>query len=232
MEIKFYSDPAPHYIIDDFLNPRAAKEILNECIDLEPFYQQAKITGDGTHAPHPGECKLCKKNFDKFRNTIRDNQTIYLDELYKDKREDSKSLEHLHSIITSEHFKKFAENSEHMFPILNYINTSESMISRYGKCDFYGWHRDESIPGPKRVITISYYINKEPLTFDGGDLLMLYSDGIKYKEIKPKHNRAVIFTSSAYHSVQYVNLTGKKWEEGRFSIQFWLGFNPDKHRFR
>ena len=233
MEINYYKEPFPHYVIDDFLNPRAAKQVLQECIDLEPFYGQAKIVSDAKEASHPKECKECEINFDHFRNTMRDNRIVMLDHIYKKKRKNSYTLQHLHSTIISDQFKKFAEHSEHIFPILNFVNSSESMVSRYGKCDFYGWHHDSSPPTKEyRVVTISYYINKEPLAFDGGSLLLLYPDGVKYKEVVPKHNRAVIFTGEQDHSVQYVNLEGKKWEDGRFSVQFWLGFNKNGFTFR
>jgi Rps23 Pro-64 3,4-dihydroxylase Tpa1-like proline 4-hydroxylase len=61
---------------------------------------------------------------------------------------------------------------------------------------------------------------------------MIMGDDGTVKEIVPKHNRAVIFMSRiCRHAVQYVNLSGKKWDQGRFSVQFWLGFN-NINRFR
>lgn len=233
MEIKYFSEPTPHYIIDEFLTPRAADKILEECIDLEPFYEQAIIVGDHRDASHPDECQECKENKDKFRNMTRDNQTVVLDSLYENKRNQSVTLKYLHDKLLDVEFTKAMESSESMFPMLNMINSSETMLSRYGKCDFYGWHTDSLTPNTEsRIITISYYVNKEPLKFDGGNLMLLYSDGKKKKTIIPKHNRAVIFISNtATHSVDYVNLTGKKWDEGRFSIQFWLGYN-NNFKFR
>ena len=189
MEINYYKEPFPHYVIDDFLNPRAAKQVLQECIDLEPFYGQAKIVSDDKEASHPKECKECEINFDHFRNTMRDNRIVMLDHIYKKKRKNSYTLEHLHSTIISDQFKKFAEHSEHIFPILNFVNSSESMVSRYGKCDFYGWHHDSSPTHKERIMN--------PLIRDNIDdpwRIVPWDEAIsfaakRFKEIQKKHGR-------------------------------------------
>jgi Rps23 Pro-64 3,4-dihydroxylase Tpa1-like proline 4-hydroxylase len=233
MDIKYFEDPAPHFIIDNFVPDRAARAILEECIDLEPFYEQAKIGGD-RNAPEPEHCAECKTLFDNFRNLIRDNQTVGLDKIYTNNRQKSPTLRYLqYELEHNPEFKKAMQNAPHLFPLLNIVNTSESMISRYGKCEFYGWHTDSNEMGrsESRMMTISYYVNKEPAEFHGGNLLILGDDGTK-KIIEPKHNRAVIFDShNATHAVEYVDLAGKEWEDGRFSVQYWLGFN-NVYKFR
>lgn len=226
MIVNYYKDPAPHFIIDEFLTPRAANSILQECIDLQPFYKQALIIGE-LHS-EPDNCKECKNLVDVFRNNVRDNQTVNLNEIYKpETRSESKTLSYLHhKLLDDREFLKLMENSESIFPITNQVNNSQTMISRYGKCEFYGWHID-TIPNQvaSRVITVSYYVNKEPNVFKGGRLLLLDKENNTHKTIEPKHNRAVIFPSNtAVHAVEYVDLAGKEWSDGRFSVQFWLGF--------
>lgn len=228
MKYEFFDTPVPHIIIDDFLNPRSARDILDEIIKLEPFYEDAKVKGHETNASHIDECEECKINNVNLRNMIRDNKILYLDKTFENKRNQSKTLTYLHFAITDNpEFKMIMEKSPSIFPILSHLNTSETLVSRYGKCDFYGWHTD-SIPNitENRVLTISYYVNKEPNVFKGGSLIFLNNQTKEKKIIEPKHNRAVIFSSmDAFHSVEYVDLAGKNWEDGRFSIQFWLGFN-------
>jgi len=233
MEIQYFKDPVPHFIIDNFLVDRASRAILQEAIDLEPFYNQAKVNGHSMEATHIDTCEVCARNNDKFKNTIRDNQTVSLDKLFEGKRDQSKTLTYLHEALSNVQLQYAMDNAEKTFPFFNIVNSSETLISRYGKCDFYGWHTDP-IPeaAEARLVTVSYYVNKEPLNFEGGRLMFLNHKTGEIKYIEPKHNRAVIFMSfQAYHGVEYVNLDGKSWDEGRFSIQFWLGFN-NRFRFR
>lgn len=233
MNVQYFETPCPHFIIDDFLPNRASQEILQEVIDLEPQYTQAGTQGDHIHLAHMEECEECKLQVNISRNTIRDNQVIYLDQIFAHKRDTSKTLTYLdRKICDDQEFINEMERANHMFPLINIVNTSETLVSRYGKCDFYGWHYDGSNIREARLITVSYYVNKEPLQFDGGRIMFYNKETKEKKAIEPKHNRAVIFMSTnALHSVEHVNLSGKKWEEGRFSVQFWLGFN-NKHRFR
>jgi Rps23 Pro-64 3,4-dihydroxylase Tpa1-like proline 4-hydroxylase len=220
MKIEYFEEPAPHYIIDDFLTPKAAREILKECVDLEAFFVQSETKAMGDK--HLDNCEECKSEADTIRHITRDNQVIYMDKMFANRRSKSKTLNYLHAMIDSIGFNEFAKTSKSIFPILNTTNTSETLISRYGKCEFYGWHKDNSFPVGNRLVTISYYVNKEPSKFEGGKLLLLGG-----KEIEPKHNRAVIFSSNTIHSVEYVNLAGKAWDEGRFSVQFWVGFDGE-----
>ncbi len=232
MNIEYFNEPSPHYVIDNFLTKRIAKLILKECIELQQSYEQAVITNDKTENIDPEHCEDCKANQNLYRNGMRDNKVVYLDLHYKHRKR-SASLLYLEQAVTEFGFMEFIKHSEGVFPYLNHTNTSESLVSRYGKCDFYGWHVD-TLPDTYeyRTFTISYYVNKEPLKFKGGGLLLSNGDHKTMKRIEPNHNRAVIFPSlSTVHSVEYVDLTGHKWEEGRFSIQHWLGFN-NKFKFR
>ena len=227
MDIQYFENPVPHFIIDNFLTDRASREVLEEAIDLEPFYEQAKVEGYHEEANHMETCMECKRNAETFKNTIRDNQTIYLDKTFENQRNVSKTLTYMHKALDDVEFHAAMEKANYLFPLMNQVNTTETLISRYGKCDFYGWHTDTlSKSRETRILTISYYINKEPLKFNGGRFMFLNKITGEKKIIEPKHNTAVVFmSSSAFHCVEYVDLTGKNWEDGRFSVQFWLGFN-------
>ncbi|HWE50457.1 MAG TPA: 2OG-Fe(II) oxygenase, partial [Bryobacteraceae bacterium] len=81
-----------------------------------------------------------------------------------------------------------------MFDVVNYCNWREMVLSRYGRCEFYGKHqdtfRDRDNPGhvTRRLVTLCYYMNREPEVFTGGGL-RLYEGGSDIR-IEPRNNRA------------------------------------------
>jgi len=227
-EITFYDKPSPHVIIDDYLPKNLAKECLEECIKLEKAYQPADV---GQHE-HFDDCEECK-NEKKWRaKNIRENDVVYLDQQYRDNRSDSVILGALELAETLDPFID-AFIKKGFFHIIRRVTHSHSILSRYGMCDFYGYHYDQlkSEP-PSRIITLIYYMNKEPEQFTGGDLIITGSSREDKLKIKPKHNRAVIFQSdSTYHAVDSVRLLNDDFSSGRFSINHWLGFEGF-HKFR
>jgi SM-20-related protein len=110
-----------------------------------------------------------------------------------------------------------------IFDIINYSTHQQAVISRYGDCDFYKkhqeTHRDQIT---YRLVTLVYYINRVPEPFTGGSLTFWH--GNERLRIDPKHNRAVVFPSFTIHEVESVRLSSDQWEDGRFSINYWLGF--------
>lgn len=224
-DIQFLDDPSPHIIIDEFLSPKLAKACLEEAINLEKNYHAASVMGDGESLKHMENCEDCKKNYDYNRMAIRENDIVYLDTYYQNNRNDSIILKALHEAITKPEFMELV-NKQGYWHILRSTRTSESILSRYGMCDFYGFHRDIIPNNPaSRIVTLCYYFNKEPEQFEGGDLIICGNTIHDQKKIKPKHNRAIIFQSdSTTHAVDSVKLNTGKFEDGRFSINFWLGF--------
>lgn len=221
-KLNFFDTPSPHIIIDEFLSPHLAKECLKECIELEIFYEPAKVLA---HQNLADDCEECKKLGNYYSHAARENDLVYIDNLYENKRSESTLLKSLHTEITSEPFRDLMKNKG-FFHILRSVTHSEAILSRYGKCDFYGWHQDQLIDVPTgRMVTIVYYLNKEPEQFEGGELIITGDTIADQKFVKPKHNRAVIFQSdSTVHAVDTVKLLGNKFEDGRFSINFWLGY--------
>lgn len=221
--IEYFEKPSPYIIIDEFLQPRQAKKCLEEAIRLEPFYENANITAD--QDLHTDNCEECKKLYNINRLATRENDVVYMDNIYDNKRTSSIILESLHQGIQSNWFQN-SINKKGFFHILKHVTTSETILSRYGKCDFYGWHTDtmeNNITG--RIVTLCYYLNEEPEKFEGGEIILTGETIHDSKKIQPKHNRAVIFQSdSTVHAVNTVKLLNKDFSSGRFSINFWLGF--------
>lgn len=233
-EFHYYETPSPHIIIDNFLEPRLAAKCLEEAIRLEPFYEDATVGGDVEYKAHLEDCAECKLKYNSNRMGIRDNDVIYLDRFYDGKRIQSPILEGIQSVLKSPAFNSYMATMPNLFKILNHTTSIESILSRYGKCDFYGWHTD-TFPSHvnSRVITLCYYFNKEPEEFEGGDLIITGKTVHDALKVKPKHNRAVIFESNyCTHAVDTVKLKADNFDGGRFSINCWLGFSSQGYNYR
>ncbi len=227
-KIEYYTDPSPHIIIDNFLSDKLARACLKEACDLEKEFKPSDpVLGDGINLD---DCEKCKQFKENFRSSFRDTSLIDLDILFREKRDKSIILSSIHDLIyKGVDFHLAIKDFPPPFNLLHLTTTTRQTLSRYGKCQFYGWHRDtESLPHPaERIITIVYYFNKEPPAFKGGNLFFGGESTKNYKEIVPKHNRAIIFESSKLHAVDTVELNGN-FEQGRFSINMWLGFMTEK----
>jgi 2OG-Fe(II) oxygenase superfamily len=65
-------------------------------------------------------------------------------------------------------------------------------------------------------------VNRTPEQFTGGSLTLWESD--QRLRVEPRHNRAVLFPSFTFHEVEPVHMNSEKWEDGRFSLNYWMGF--------
>jgi Rps23 Pro-64 3,4-dihydroxylase Tpa1-like proline 4-hydroxylase len=228
---EYFEEPAPHIIIDNFLPDRTARDLLKEWMELEPKFEQAWTTSD----VHTFDgCDECTRLRNINRNFNRDNKVVYLDQEYQKDRTKSITLETMHHMVSTDLIIKAVKKFGNIFPLLEHTTNSQMILSRYGMCDFYGWHID-TIPGKwsERVLTVVYYANNEPAQFEGGELIFggQEDDITKNKTVIPKHNRCVIFPSANYHAVNNVKVKDDKHENGRFSLNFWLGFDGG-YRYR
>jgi len=223
-KIEYYTDPSPHIIIDNFLSDKLARACLEEACYLEEEFKQSEpVLSNG--APLD-DCEECREFRENFRSSFRDTSLVDLDRVFKGKRSKSIILSSIHDLIyKGVDFHLAIKDFPAPFNLLNKTTTTRQTLSRYGKCQFYGWHRDtDSIPNSlERIITIIYYFNKEPPMFKGGNLFFGGESTKNYKEIVPKHNRAIIFEATKLHAVDTVKLSGN-FSQGRFSINMWFGF--------
>lgn len=207
--------PAPLLVLDDFFSQEDAAACLQECIDLRPVYQPARV-GAGK---------------DNRRDTkIRRNDVVMMDTVFSPDRTRSVILSALDRRVQEQDCKDLWHAGYTLFDTVNYANWKETVLSRYGKCDFYGRHQDTIFNADergrcerRRMVTIVVYLNTEPEAFTGG-ALSLYDSDVEVT-ITPQHNRAVVFPSFCWHSVGNVQLSdGSPFSAGRFSINHWLGF--------
>lgn len=228
MDIQFFEKPAPHFVIDNFLSRQAAKACLEEAVSLKDRYEPARV---GAQSHLFDDCEQCRKEVAYWEKIKRQNSVVYLDRQFENRRNESMILRSLNEEVFSQEFKELMQNASSIFPIIFNVNHTESILSRYGKCDFYGWHTDngQDFLKDRRIITLVYYFNKEPHKFSGGELCLAYPTVREKKVIEPRHNRLVVFVSNTIHCVNAVDLEGLDFDEGRFSINMWLGFKTAEH---
>lgn len=200
---------SPILCIDDFLTEEDAERVLQECIDLKKIYMPARVF-DGPNAT---------KVDPKYRN----NEVVYLDDVFRSAPERSDILSVVKKKIWTEECKRLWHEGDYIFDIINYSTWQEAVISRYGSCGFYKKHQDTRRDHiTYRLVSLVYYINRVPERFTGGSLIFSQDD--ESVVVQPKHNRAVVFPSFTFHEVEDVCMTSDKWEDGRFSLNYWMGF--------
>jgi hypothetical protein len=200
---------SPLLCIDDFLCEEDAQRVLRECIDLKKLYMPAKVFNG------PDATKIDPR--------YRTNEVVYLDEVLRGDPGRSDILGIMEKNIWTEECRRLWHEGDPVFDIINSSTWHEAVISRYGNCGFYKKHRDTKWEHmTHRLVTLVYYVNRVPERFTGGALTLWKVD--QSVKIEPKYNRAVIFPSFTLHEVENTRLNSDKWEDGRFSLNYWIGF--------
>ena len=205
---------APLLVLDDFLPAGEAAACLQECIDLRPVYMPASV-GQGQD--------------NRIDRKIRRNDVVYLDSVFSPAPDRSKILTLVKRRVRDQDCNRLWHEGYTLFDVINYATAFESVLSRYGRCDFYGLHQDTkqsrtAAPAEihHRLVTLVYYMNTEPERFTGGELTLQQDDGTV--TVTPRHNRAVVFPSFVWHRVGNVQLDDDDHAAGRFSLNMWMGF--------
>jgi predicted 2-oxoglutarate/Fe(II)-dependent dioxygenase YbiX len=186
-----------------------AAKILQECIDLKRLFSPATIYD---------AARVLKVDL-----SFRKNQVVHLHDVFANAPERSDTLRLMQKRLASEDCKALWREGNLIFEIINYANRQEGVLSWYGSGDFYRKHRDTRRDHAGfRLVTIVYYVNRVPERFKGGMLTFWKEQA--FVELEPKHNRAIVFPSSTLHEVQSVQLDSNDWEDGRFSVNYWIGF--------
>ena len=214
MKVERPDFPAPILVMDDFLSEPDAAACLQECIDLKPVYQPATV-GYGRQ--------------NRRDAVIRRNDVVMMDSVFGTDRSRSKILTLLDARVRSDEMRAVWHKGYYIFDEVNYANWRETVLSCYGRCDFYGRHQDTIFSADdvnvrrRRMVTLVLYLNTYPECFTGGELTIYQDD--KEFTVKPKHNLAVAFPSFCWHNVASVQMPdGQPWSGSRFSVNHWLGF--------
>ena len=231
--IQYKESPSPHVVVQNFLSIPASRECLEEAQWLEPVFEEATTVG----SPQDSDgCEECESKIAIQKKSIRSNKVVYLDRHYANRRLKSKTLQHLELAITVPHLLEAFEGFPNLFPIINQTTYMETILSSYGKCDFYGWHKDTIPEIPSlRILTCVVHFNTEPQQYEGGELILTgktIEDQLAYP---PVHNTAIFFQSNqCVHAVDETRHEGE-FKDSRFSINMWLGFDGpgvEYHKYR
>jgi len=232
-QIEYKESPSPHVVVKNFLPSPAARECLAEAQWLEPVYQEATVMGEWGGKYDDG-CEECVAYRNTYRKGIRQNKVVYLDDHYNNttserQRYQSKLLGHLETALTQKNIQSEFNRLPHLFPLISKTTHMETILSSYGKCDFYGWHVDGIPNSPaSRMITCVLHFNTEPQQYEGGELILTgdsLSDNLPYS---PEHNTAIFFDShKTVHAVDETTFDGD-FKDSRFSINLWLGFSSKR----
>lgn len=214
MEIFRPEFPGPLLIIDGFLPDADAAACLEECIELKRVYMPGGV-GNGSE--------------NRIDPRVRRNDVVMLDTIFGPAPERSTILTTVNRQLNTAECNKLWHEGYTLFDTINYRTWNESVLSRYGNCNFYGRHRD-TMKNPersgditRRLVTLVLYFNTEPEVFTGGEIS--FYEGEKSMTVKPKHNRAVVFPSYMFHEVAKVSLPDDApFSAGRFSLNRWMGF--------
>ena len=69
---------------------------------------------------------------------------IFLNKMFEEDLSRCLILKALEREVRESHFCEYLSELPGLFPMINHANPTESVLSQYGKCDFYGFHKDDS----------------------------------------------------------------------------------------
>jgi hypothetical protein len=200
---------SPVLCIDDFLPEEDAQKILQEWIDLKRVYVPATIFDGPTTS--------------KVDRNFRRNDVVYLNDVFRTAPERSDTLTIIRKKMWTEECKSLWHKGYLIFDIINYSTWQEAVVSRYGDGEFYKKHQDTRRDHiTYRLVTLVYYLHRLPQQYTGGSLVLW--EGNDSVTLEPKHNRAILFPSFVLHEVEKVSVSSERWEDARFSLNYWMGF--------
>ncbi len=222
-QIQYFEKPAPHFVIDNFLSTNMVNAFLEYSVKNKEKFKPADI-GSST-IQYFDDCEACKIQRKLNELVKRKNDVFYITDHAG--KNDSIIVDGIQSAIEDSTFRPLMQAAPSMFPIMNNCDKIEAILSRHGQCDFYGWHSDnasDALLMKNRIITIIYYFNSQPQKFTGGELILTGKNIQDQKIIEPKNNRCIIFLSQSTHCVSTVKLESNDFLDGRFAVNYWLGF--------
>lgn len=215
MKITVCRYPVPHLVISSVFSEEENKKIINEAVGLRNMYKHGSV-GSGT-----------------LKQEFRSNFVCEYDVIFNNNRDKSVLLSCIDNLFgNNSHFREILASFE--FPMTEFLLTNyhETQVSRYGGNDQrYGWHIDR-FADHSRMITFVYYFFNEPKSFEGGSIEFTNSpisndvavdENIDVKIIEPVNNMGLVFSSSVPHRVMPTK-SSNKFEDGRFSVNCWIGF--------
>ena len=214
-DITINYDPVYYIVIRNVFPKEINKKILDEAISNKKNFNPSSVGGK--------ENNIIKKT--------RSNISSFYDEVYASDRTKSILLKTMDNFFSHSSIGAILSSSRIPLNEFSGTNVHETQVSRYGNDkQKYDWHCDSS--DKKRIITMVYYMNKEPKKYTGGEIQLSRSPCMFGKlvddkkdntiTITPENNMMVIFAGNDSHRVLQTT-SPKKFEGGRFSVNCWIG---------
>ncbi len=190
-----------HSVIDDFLDPAVAQQLLDHALGGQRLFAPAVVTDRGS-------CRVSADHRQACSTPDLGPGGSYF------------------TAAVEAHFEPLcAAVGLAPFPIAAW--DVEMAAHRDG--GFFREHIDTMTaenrgaqPGD-RIISLVYYLHRPDSRFTGGELVLRPFAGRDGEvRIAPRHNRLVAFPSFARHEVEPIGVPGNAWEDARFSINCWL----------
>ena len=176
----------PYLMIDNFYSKKEQKLIWEELtFHKNNFKVDHKRSGDGVAR-------------DKNNKPLANATRLYLDDTYRNNRQDSNIL-NLYKKIISDEVKEAYRHTTPSWRLFEITNQDNSQVSYYENEGDYKEHYD------KFMHTCLIWFYKEPKRFTGGDLTFTQSKKI----VECKHNRMILFPSYYLHAVDEVSMEYK-----------------------
>ena len=198
MNYKIHNDNKvfPYLVIDDFYNEDEQELIWNELILLNVLFKKEDGVSGNIAVDEDGTKK-------------GEASRLYLDVLYKDKREQSNILK-VYQKIVSDDVVKLYKHTTPSWVTFDSANNDFSQVSYYESSDYYKEHFDNYMH------SCLIWFFQEPKKFKGGNLKFTQS----FKTVKCKHNRMVLFPSYYLHEVDKIIMKKKDMKKnlGRYCL--------------
>lgn len=209
MKVQLHTQPQKFIVVDNYLDADHLRAARQELTGLEKHLMAGQILRDGKAVDNPFKKK---------------NNNLWLDDHYRGHREDSALLRAFREgLRTPDLLAAMEGTGDLLFANALHANADCTLLSVYGRGDFYAEHQDE-YPS----VTCNLMLCEEPRRFTGGDF-HLADDSVfhperprKYTRVEFRDNRLVIFPGRTFHYVDAVHGPDDlPYLARRFSVQFW-----------
>ena len=173
-----HKEPIPYLLVKDYFSEKDVNLMMQELQFLT------------------SKDKLAFKPPINMVDGTKKNQQIGLDTIYS-KRETSDILTILNKIYKDEELVNMLCDMSFFYKSWSVTNKDSTMVAYYEDTDYYKSHQDLA------VISIMYWLWKEPKSFEGGDIELTDFD-IK---VPVQKNQLMIMPSSTRHAVTPVKMS-------------------------
>jgi 2OG-Fe(II) oxygenase superfamily/Tetrapyrrole (Corrin/Porphyrin) Methylases len=198
--------PATHHVVrEDFLNPKELEDLLAYCLGREADFVESKVIQPGTdEGVIKADHRRSKVLFD-----LGDHRSVIEDRV----------RECIAEVLDGLRYPPFRPT------------TVEAQLTATNDGGFFAMHNDNAHALlHSRRLTFVYYLHREPLGFEGGELRLFetkFTDGRyaateNYRDIAAVCNRIVFFPSVLEHQVIEVRCPSRAFADSRFGVNGWV----------